>query len=238
MPPLFSNGRASRSAGRKTPHFLYESPASIRSPCLHPKAFGPPNRTLQTFFPVIRASTPIEPVSERRTELGSVGGERTMNKTTPSTTAANSTTKRVRRRVVQLHPWMRPQPGIILGLVRGAVVQDDMQLARRMGRHHLLHEIQKLPPATPLIMPGLHLARGRGQRGKERAGAVPCVFMGEARQGPTVRQSQPALRPLQGLDARLLVHADPTPKKTLSPRWELTRDQPQPSRPCEDHYNR
>ena len=38
-----------------------------------------------------------EPVSERRTGLGSVGGERTMNETTPATTPANSTAKRVRR---------------------------------------------------------------------------------------------------------------------------------------------
>ena len=38
-----------------------------------------------------------EPVSERRTEVGSVSGDRFMNNTTPSTITASSSTKRVRR---------------------------------------------------------------------------------------------------------------------------------------------
>ena len=44
-----------------------------------------------------RGGKPGEPVSEKRTGLGSVGGERTMNETTPSTTETNGRAKRVRR---------------------------------------------------------------------------------------------------------------------------------------------
>ena len=73
----------------------------------------------------------------------------------------------VGRGEVQLDARMGPQPGIVLGLVGGEVVQDDMQITRRMGRHDLAHEVQKLDPAAARIMVGLHLAGRAGARVKE-----------------------------------------------------------------------
>ena len=49
------------------------------------------------------------------------------------------------------------------------------------------------------------LAGGDVERGKERARSMPLVFMGKAGQGATIGHFEPALRPLQRLNAGLFI---------------------------------
>lgn len=67
-----------------------------------------------------------------------------------------------------------------------------------------VHEIQKLLPSATLVVPGLDLSAGHVERRKECAGAVARVFKSKPAGALPLSQTQPALRPLQGLAVRLL----------------------------------
>ena len=67
---------------------------------------------------------------------------------------------RVRWRVMKVHAGMAVQPAIALGLVRIEVVENDVDLAIRVFRHEVVHEVQELPATTAGIMPGFDLPRG------------------------------------------------------------------------------
>ena len=47
------------------------------------------------------------------------------------------------------------QPAVVFGFVRVQVVQHDMDLAVRVGLDDLIHEIQELATAAPLLVSGL-----------------------------------------------------------------------------------
>ena len=111
----------------------------------------------------------------------------------------------MRRREMEMHVGVRLAPRLLLHAVGAQVVENDMQFLARRRRHQPVHELQKLHPPLAFEMAAEHLPGGHVERGKKGAGAVPLVFVGKAGERPPVGHFQPALRPLQGLDAGLLV---------------------------------
>ena len=71
--------------------------------------------------------------------------------------------------------------------------------------HDRVHEGEELDPPAPLGVLGLDLAGRDVERGEQGAVAVPLVFVRLAVERAAVGQLEVALRPLQGLDRRLLV---------------------------------
>jgi hypothetical protein len=61
---------------------------------------------------------------------------------------------------MQVDFGMALQPPIVFGLVSVQVVQHDVHLAIRVGGHDLIHEVQKFPPPSPVVVPGNDLAGG------------------------------------------------------------------------------
>ena len=100
------------------------------------------------------------------------------------------------------------QPTIVLGLVDVQVVQNDMQLLGGTMCHDAVHEAQELPPASSVVMSGVHQSRRHLQGGKQGGCAVTFIFMTEPTQGLTVGQPQPSLGTLQRLNGRFLVHTE------------------------------
>ena len=102
--------------------------------------------------------------------------------------------------------------GVLLGPfflfheVAAEVVEHDMEFFAGMKRHELIHEIKEFDPAFALIMAGMDLAGDSVQGRKKRSRAMALILMGEAGERAAIGHSQPALRPLEGLNARLLVN--------------------------------
>ena len=90
--------------------------------------------------------------------------------------------------------------------VTAEVVEHDMEFFAGMERHELIHEIKEFDPAFALVMVGMDLAGGGVQGGKKRRRAMAFILMSEARERATIGHAQPALRPIEGLNARLLVN--------------------------------
>src|SRR5436309_254241 len=67
------------------------------------------------------------------------------------------------------------QPPIFLGLVRVQVIQNNMDLSIRVGRYDLIHEIQKLPPAPPVVVTGNDLPGGDVESGKQGRSTVALI---------------------------------------------------------------
>ena len=100
------------------------------------------------------------------------------------------------------------EPAILLGFMRIEIVQHNVNLFVRIFGYQLVHEIQKFASAPAPIMPCMHQPSGYLQGRKERARAMALVFVGKASKRSTVGQANPALRPLQGLNAGLLIHTE------------------------------
>ena len=100
------------------------------------------------------------------------------------------------------------EPAILLGFMRIEIVQHNMNVLVRIFGHQLVHEIQKFASAPASIMPCMHQPSGYLQGRKERARAMALVFVCKASKRSTVRQANPALRPLQRLNAGLLIHTE------------------------------
>src|SRR5882724_13430152 len=94
-----------------------------------------------------------------------------------------------------------------LGLVGREVVGDEMNLltARLIG-NHLGEEGHELLAGVARGGFAHHLAVARVKRGVQRKGAVAIVFKTVALQSPG-RQWQHRIKPVQGLDRGLFVHA-------------------------------
>ncbi len=91
--------------------------------------------------------------------------------------------------------------------MRIEIVHNHVQLALGIGRYHFVHEGQKIPALTAVEMSRLHLPTGHFQGGEEGGSAMPLVLVAKAGESLAVGQSQPALRALQSLNMRLLIHA-------------------------------
>src|ERR1700739_4646288 len=100
------------------------------------------------------------------------------------------------------------EPAILLGVMRIEIVQHYVNLLVRIFGHQLVHEIQKFASAPAPIMSRMHQSGGHLQGRKERARAMAFVFVCKAGERSTVGQADPALRPLQRLDAGLLIEAE------------------------------
>jgi len=100
------------------------------------------------------------------------------------------------------------EPAILLGFMRIEIVQHNVNLFVRIFGYQLVHEIQKFASAPAPIMPCMHQPSGHLQGRKERGGAMALVFVCKASEGSTVGQANPALRPLQRLNAGLLIHTE------------------------------
>src|SRR6266566_7514532 len=98
------------------------------------------------------------------------------------------------------------QPSIFLGLVRVQVIQNNMDLSIRVGRYDLIHEIQKLPPAPPVVVTGNDLPGGDVESGKQGRSTVALIAVTGSIQRLAIGQSQPALRPFQSLDGWFFIH--------------------------------
>src|SRR5262249_23644094 len=72
--------------------------------------------------------------------------------------------------------------------------------------HDLVHEVEELDAPAPAVMLGVDLAAGNVERCEQGGSAMSLVVMGLAGQRAPIGQLEIALRPLQRLDRRLLVH--------------------------------
>jgi len=82
-------------------------------------------------------------------------------------------------RKVQHDPRVLRQPVFDVGmLVRAVVVDDDVQLATRVGTGDFLQKVQELLVAMPVVAAVGDLARGHLQSSKERRRAVADVVVG------------------------------------------------------------
>src|SRR5690242_9775969 len=99
------------------------------------------------------------------------------------------------------------EPALVL-LVRVEVVEDNVKLAIGKGGNDAVHEAEELDAAAALGMRRDHLAGGNLESGEQGCRAVALVVVALAGQGPSVRQLQITLRPLQRLDRRLFVDAE------------------------------
>ena len=106
-----------------------------------------------------------------------------------------------------MHLGVLFEPAFIL-LVRVEIVEDDVKLAIREGGNQGVHEAEELNTASPLGVRRDDSSSGDFERCEQGRRAVPLVIVAPARQGTSVRQLQIALRPLQGLDRRLLIDAE------------------------------
>src|SRR5271169_4788338 len=109
---------------------------------------------------------------------------------------------------MKMDPGMGFEPAILLWFMRIEIVQHNVNLFVRIFGYQLVHEIQKFASAPAPIMPCMHQPSGHLQGRKERAGAMALVFVRKAGEGSTVGQANPALRPLQRLNAGLLIHTE------------------------------
>src|SRR5271166_5764444 len=100
------------------------------------------------------------------------------------------------------------EPAILLGFMRIEIVQHNVNLLVRIFGYQLVHEIQKFASAPAPIMPCMHQPSGYLQGRKERARAMALVFVCKASKRSTVGQANPALCPLQRLNAGLLIHTE------------------------------
>ena len=81
--------------------------------------------------------------------------------------------------VMEMDIRVTGQPTIVLGLVDVQVVQNDMQLLGGTICHDAVHEAQELPPASSVVMSGVHQSRRHLQGGKQGGCAVTFIFMTE-----------------------------------------------------------
>ena len=108
--------------------------------------------------------------------------------------------------VMEMNLGVLLDPFFLFHEVAAEVVEHDMEFFAGMERHELIHEIKEFDPAFALIVAGMDLAGGDVQGGKKRRSAMALIFMGKAGEGTPIGHSQPALRPFEGLNARLFIN--------------------------------
>jgi hypothetical protein len=110
-------------------------------------------------------------------------------------------------REVKFHQGVLLQPAVIFWLVGVQVVQNNVDLLAWVVGDKAIHIIEEFPAPAARIVPCLDLSSGNVQRGEKRGCAVPLVAVTVPIHALTVRQPQPSLSALKGLNGRLLVHA-------------------------------
>src|ERR1700746_1775049 len=108
---------------------------------------------------------------------------------------------------VKMHIGMGLEPAVLFRFVGIEIVQDHVELFAGIVGNQLIHEIQELTPAAATIMSGMYQATSHVEGGKQSRGSMAFVFMSKAAQGPAVGQADPALGPLQSLNAGFFVYA-------------------------------
>ena len=81
------------------------------------------------------------------------------------------------------------EPPITLGLVSVQVVEDDVNFSPGVLGNHFVHEIEKLAPPTPGVVPGGYLTGGNIQRRKQSGCAMTLVAVAESVHGFAVGHS-------------------------------------------------
>ena len=87
--------------------------------------------------------------------------------------------RRIGGGVMKMDSGMAAQPAIGFGLMGIEVVQHHMQVAVRMVRHDLVHEVQELASPTAGIVAGFHLSGGHVQSREQGGRPVACVAVVE-----------------------------------------------------------
>ena len=100
------------------------------------------------------------------------------------------------------------EPHVAGGFVGGEIVEDDVDLALRIGGDDPVHEIEELDPSAPLIVAADDFSAFDIQRGEQRGGPVTFVVVRLAGHGAPAGQLEIALRPLKGLDGRFFVDGE------------------------------
>ena len=113
---------------------------------------------------------------------------------------------RVSRDEMEVHILVALEPAIVFGLVGIEVIQNDMDLPTGVFADDLVHEIQKLTPSPPWIVPGLDQAGSDFERREQRRSSMALITMAEPVDGLTVGQSQISLCAFQCLNRRLFVY--------------------------------
>src|SRR5262249_32964273 len=98
------------------------------------------------------------------------------------------------------------EPAVVLRLVGVEIVENDMDLPLWMLGHDLVHEVEDADAPAAAVVFGVVFAAGTVERRDQGGGAMPLVVMGLAGERAPIGQLEIALRPLQRLDRRLLVH--------------------------------
>ena len=111
-------------------------------------------------------------------------------------------------REVEVNVRMAFEPAVFFGLMGVEVVEDDMDFAARMCGGDPVHEVQKLDPAPPFVLPSRHLAGGDIERREQSCGSVPLVIVALPRQGAPVGKLEIALFAFQSLDGGLFVDGE------------------------------
>ena len=114
----------------------------------------------------------------------------------------------VRGRVVEVHRRMPSQPAVVLRFVGNEIVQHYVEFGLGIVRYHSVHEVQELPAPLAPVMGHLDQSSMHLQSSEEGCGSVPLVLVDMPSDSFPVRESQPSLGSLQGLDRGFLIDAD------------------------------
>lgn len=99
---------------------------------------------------------------------------------------------------------MTLQPCVVL-LVSVEIVEHDVNIFARVGGHDPVHELQEVGTPAARFVRGGDLAGGDLESGEQGRCSMALVVVALTGQGPSVRQCEIALSPLQGLDRGLLI---------------------------------
>src|SRR6266700_4224701 len=113
----------------------------------------------------------------------------------------------MRRGRVKVNLRMATEPALSRRVIVDVqVVQDDVKFALWEVSDHTIHKLQKIHRGPSLFHLRQDLAGGNFQSRQEGLGSMPYVFVGPAA-GLFRPQRQQGLSAIQGLNPRLLIHA-------------------------------
>src|ERR1700675_2670468 len=103
---------------------------------------------------------------------------------------------------------MQLEPTVIPGFVGIEVVENDMDGGVGPSCYDVVHEVEELDTAPPLLVSCRHLSGSHLEGGEQRRGTVALVIVAMTAQRSAVRHFQIALCPLKRLDRGLFIDAD------------------------------
>jgi hypothetical protein len=93
--------------------------------------------------------------------------------------------------VVRRYVGVALELAVLFRLMRVQIIQHNMDFPVRMFGGDLIHEVQKLAPASTRVVPGLHLSGGDLERGEQPSDAVTLIAVAEAVYRFAIGQPQP-----------------------------------------------